>query len=192
MSGERKNVINWDAYYMGIALFGTLRSKDPRTQVGACIVDDNHRILSVGYNGTVFGMNDVDMPWHSNGEKTNDVMNIKNTFVVHAEANALDNFYGDRFRLNGATIYVTLFPCTECTKRIINAGIKRVVYLKMYKKKDLVMSSNYMFKMANVQVEEFSDINAIKKLKNQILNEYIIKLDEFLESKEPQQIKIKK
>lgn len=191
MSGERKNVINWDAYYMGMALLGTLRSKDPKTQVGSCIVDDNHCILSVGYNGTVSGMSDTDMPWHSNGEKTNDVMNIKNTFVVHAEANALDHYYGDKFRLNGSTIYVTLFPCIECTKRLVNEGIKRVVYLNMYKKPDLVEASMKMFNNANVQVEEFSDIDAIKKLKNQILNEYILKLDEFLESKEPQNVKRK-
>lgn len=162
MSGERIGYLTWDEYFMLLAIASSMRSKDPRTQVGACIAKENH-VLSQGYNGTVSGMSDAEMPWNSLGEETNDIMNIKNTFVVHAEANSILNYKGDIGNLKGADIYVTLFPCLECTKQIITVGIKRIVYLDMYKKKDLVMASQYMLNKAGVQYEQFENMDALEE-----------------------------
>lgn len=170
MPGERENYIDWESFFMYQAILASERSKDPRTQVGACIVKD-HKTLSIGYNGTVAGMDDhIDMPWHSNGEATNDIMQIKNTFVYHAEANAIDNYFGIPSMLQGSTIYVTLFPCLECTKRIIQKGIKRVVYLELYKKADQMKASMYMLEKAGVIVEKFENINQIKDTSEKISN----------------------
>lgn len=168
MAGKREDYISWDEYFMGIALISSLRSKDPRTQVGACIVDTEKHILSTGYNGAPLNLSDDDLPWNSLGEKNNDIMNIKNTFVCHAEANAIDNYYGNKEKLKDSTIYVTLFPCVECAKRIIQNKIKKVVYLKQYTKKDQINAANYMFEKANVKVEKF-DIKGLYNLKNSFL-----------------------
>ncbi len=102
-----------------------LRSKDPNTQVGACIADTNHRILSVGYNGTPSALNDDDFPWGVRGRPLAD----KHSYVVHAEANAVLNYRGSLKDLSGATVYVTLFPCNECAKILAQVGIGEVVYL---------------------------------------------------------------
>lgn len=162
MSGEREDYLTWDEYFMLLAITSSMRSKDPRTQVGACIAKNNH-VLSQGYNGAIPGMSDKEMPWDSLGEENNDIMNIKNTFVVHAESNAILNYRGSRDNLEGADIYVTLFPCLECTKQIITVGIKRIVYLNMYTKKDLVIASQYMLNKADVQCEQFEDIDSLKE-----------------------------
>lgn len=168
MAGKREDYISWDEYFMGIAFISSLRSKDPRTQVGACIVDKENHILSTGYNGAPLNLNDDDLPWDSLGEKNNDIMNIKNTFVCHAEANAIDNYYGNKEKLKDSTIYVTLFPCVECAKRIIQNKIKKVVYLKQYTKEDQINAATYMFEKANVKVEKF-DIEGLYNLKNSFL-----------------------
>ena len=106
---------------MSVAYISSLRSKDPRTQVGACIVDKNHRIISTGYNGMVNGCNDIDMPWgRSKG------LDGKYLYVVHSELNAILHA---RINLEGCKIYVTLFPCNECVKAIIQSGIKEIIYL---------------------------------------------------------------
>ena len=110
MAGKRENYISWERDFMGVALINSMRSKDPKTQVGACIVDKENHILSTGYNGAPLGFDDNDMPWDSKGEENHDIMNIKNTFVCHAEANAIDNYAGNKERLVDSTIYVTLFP----------------------------------------------------------------------------------
>lgn len=170
MSGERKDYLSWDECFMFEAIVASMRSKDPRTQVGAVIVDENNHLLSQGYNGAVKGMDDrTDMPWDSLGEQTGDIMQIKNTFVVHAEANAIQNYTGEKIRLKNAKIYVTLFPCLECTKLIITSGISKVVYLNMYSKKDTVLASKYMFNKAGVSVENFNDNNSLEKVKQKIL-----------------------
>ena len=124
MPGKRENYLSWSEYSMGIALLASLRSKDPSTQVGAYIVRDN-KPLSIGYNGLTVGMNDDEFYWDSRGEKIGDIYTTKNPYVAHAEANAILNYKGD---LTNATIYVTLFPCNECAKAIIQAGISCVVY----------------------------------------------------------------
>lgn len=159
MSGKRLDYIDFDTFFMTTALIASERSKDPRTRVGAVIVKDNY-IQSIGYNGTPKGMDDDIMPWDSTGEATGDLLQIKNSFVVHAEADALDNL-PNGFNPNGSTLYVTLFPCMECAKRIVNLGIKKVVYLKEYEKSSNVVS-NHMFRLAGVEVEKFTNLEKIK------------------------------
>lgn len=119
---KREDYISWDEYFMGIAILSTYRSKDPNTQVGACIVNDENKIVSIGYNGSPRGLNDDDMPWERNG----DFINTKYAYVCHSELNAILNYNGS---LKGTRIYVTLFPCNECAKAIVQAGIKEVIYL---------------------------------------------------------------
>ncbi len=114
-------ILNWDSYFMGLAHLSALRSKDPHTQVGAAIVDDDHRVISVGYNGLPRGCTDQEYPWQREG----DVLDTKYPYVVHAELNAILN---SKWSVKGTTIYVSLFPCNECAKAIIQSGIKRVVY----------------------------------------------------------------
>ena len=121
---KRKDYISWDEYFMGVAILASKRSKDPNTQVGACIVDDSKRILSTGYNGFPYGCEDDEFPWERSGEKETDT---KYPYVVHAELNAILNA-GEK-NLRGAIVYVCLFPCHECAKAIIQSGISEVVYL---------------------------------------------------------------
>ncbi len=118
---KRSDYISWDEYFMGVALLASKRSKDPNTQVGACIVDKTRRILSTGYNGFPAGCSDDLFPWERDGEDT------KYSYVVHAELNAILNARGKN--LEGSRLYVDLFPCNECAKAIIQAGISEVVYL---------------------------------------------------------------
>lgn len=125
MPDKRRDVISWDEFFMRVALAAAMRSKDPNTQVGACIADTNHRILSVGYNGTPVAINDDDFPWGASDDPLMD----KHSYVVHAEANAILNYRGSLKDVQGATVYVTLFPCHECAKMLVQAGIGEVVYL---------------------------------------------------------------
>ena len=120
---HRTDNLNWDEYFMGIAQLSALRSKDPSTQVGACIVDPNHKVVSIGYNGMPRGVDDDQIPWgHGEG------LDSKYLYVCHAEFNAILN-NRDGSALNGCRIYVTLFPCNECAKAIVQTGIKEIVYL---------------------------------------------------------------
>lgn len=125
MSEKRSDVISWDEFFMRVALAASMRSKDPNTQVGACIADTNHRILSVGYNGTPSALTDDEFPWGVSDDPLND----KHSYVVHAEANAVLNYRGSLKDMSGATVYVTLFPCNECAKILAQVGIGEVVYL---------------------------------------------------------------
>ena len=148
---KRADYITWDQYFMGIAIMSALRSKDPGTQVGACIVDNDNRILSVGYNGMPTGCNDDDMPWNRDGEG----LTSKYFFVCHAELNAILNYRGGG-TLKGSRCYATLFPCNECAKLIIQAGIKEVIYLcDKYKDTDNVKASKLMFDNCGVKYTEF-------------------------------------
>lgn len=119
---KRDNYISWDEYFMGIALLSGERSKDPNTQVGACIVGADNRILSVGYNGFPNGCSDELFPWARDGEE----LSTKYPYVAHSELNAILNYRGGS--LEGAKLYVSLFPCNECAKAIIQSGIKKVIY----------------------------------------------------------------
>lgn len=154
MPGKREDYLTWDEYFMGQALEVSLRSKDPSTQVGACIANQENKQVSVGYNGLPDGMNDDDFCWNSPGELTGDIYTTKNPWVVHAERNAILNCKGTK--LDGTTIYVTLFPCNECAKSIIQAGIKKVVYLRMYKHDELVKITKTMFDLAGVEYVPFN------------------------------------
>lgn len=119
----RKDYISWDAYFMGVAKLSAMRSKDPNTQVGACIVNLDKRIIGIGYNGLTAGADDSLFPWESEGENA---LQTKYPYVVHAEANAILNATSSS--LKGASLYVTLFPCNECTKLIVQSGIAEIVY----------------------------------------------------------------
>lgn len=149
MSKKRKDYLSWDEYFMAIAKLSAMRSKDPSTQVGACIVSDKNRILSIGYNGAPNGYNDDLFPWDREG----DPLDTKYMYVVHAERNAVLNYRGSRSELENAKIYVDLFPCNECAKEIIQAGIKEVVYLKDEFKayQEQVVASKRMFDACGVK-----------------------------------------
>jgi len=145
----RKDHITWDEYFMGIAKLAAQRSKDPNTQVGACIVNDAHKIVSVGYNGMPTGVADEDMPW----EREGDYLNTKYPFVCHAELNAILNSATD---LHGCTLYVTLFPCNECAKAVIQTGIKKVIYEQdKYATADNTKASKIMFKKCGVKISQY-------------------------------------
>ncbi len=121
---KRKDYLTWDEYFMSIAKLSAMRSKDPSTQVGACIVSDDNRILSIGYNGAPNGFSDEKFPWGREGAN----LDTKYPYVCHAELNAVLNFRGNKKDLENAKIYVDLFPCNECAKIIIQSGIKEVIY----------------------------------------------------------------
>ena len=162
MPGKRENALNWEEYFMLCALLARERSKDPSTQVGAVIVKNN-RILSVGYNGTPRGMSDEEMPWNSLGEKNGNILEVKNSFVIHAEANALDNLpLGTD--LEGATMYVSLSPCPECAKRIAQSKIKRVVYFNKYRKEELFTLTSKILEYDQVELVSSSVTNLSFKL----------------------------
>ena len=122
MNENKKQYISWDEYFMGVSMLSALRSKDPNIKVGACIVNKTKRLVGIGYNGFPVGCSDDEFPWGRDGE----FLKTKYPFVVHAEANAILNSTAD---LHGSTIYVSLFPCHECSKLIIQSGIKEIVYL---------------------------------------------------------------
>ncbi|MBO5783429.1 MAG: dCMP deaminase family protein [Clostridia bacterium] len=147
---KRTDYMNWDEYFMGVALLAARRSKDPSTQVGACIVDQNNIILSTGYNGFPYGCSDDTFPWGRTGE----INDTKYPYVVHAELNAILNAQGRSLR--GARIYVALFPCNECAKAIIQSGIREVIYLSdKYATTDSTMASKRMLEAAGVKLTPF-------------------------------------
>ncbi len=164
MQGKREDYINWDDYFMGVALLAAQRSKDPSTQVGACIVDATNRILSTGYNGFPKGCSDDEFPWNrdeNDGE-------TKYPFVVHAELNAILNNRGKS--LADSKIYVALFPCHECAKAIIQAGINEVIYLSdKYKDTTSDANSRRMLESAGVKLTK------LKPTKKSILLNFDIK-----------------
>ena len=125
LGNKRKNYLTWDEFFIGVASLAAKRSKDPNTQVGACIVDKENRILSIGYNGTPNGFSDDKFPWDREGEKK---IETKYPYVCHAELNAILNYRGSRKDLVDSKIYVDLFPCNECAKAIVQSGIKEVIY----------------------------------------------------------------
>ena len=173
MSTKKESYLTWNEYFMAQALLSSLRSKDPSTQVGACIVDNDNIIVSMGYNGLTRGMDDDKFHWHSPGEVNNNLKTTKNPFVVHAELNAILN---SKRSLDNTTIYVTLFPCNECAKAIIQAGIKKVVYLRMYDKQELVEITKMMFDAAGVEYISYNKEKNLKKEEVKELSENIQKM----------------
>lgn len=142
--------VTWDEYFMTIALLSAKRSKDPSTQVGACIVDNENKVVSIGYNGMPRHCDDTKLTW----EKGED-LNNKYLYVCHAEFNAILNTR-DGSHLNGCKIYVTLFPCNECAKAIIQTGIKKVIYLSdKYQDQLSTRASKKLFQVAGVEIEQY-------------------------------------
>ena len=153
MSDKRSDYISWDEYFMGIAKLSALRFKDPSTQVGACIVSEDNKILSMGYNGLPRGCNDDEFPWAKDVDEQG-AYNSKYLYVTHSELNAILNYRGPS--LEGAKIYVTLFPCNECAKAIIQAGIKTIIYEEdKYSDTDMVKASKRMLNAAGVRYYEY-------------------------------------
>lgn len=151
MGGKREDYINWDEYFMGVAHLSGMRSKDPNTQVGACIVSKMNKILSMGYNGFPLGCSDEEFPWEREGEE----LETKYPFVTHSELNAILNYRGGS--LEGTKLYVSLFPCNECAKAIIQAGIKTVVYdSDKYAGTPMNIASKKMFDAAGVEYIQYT------------------------------------
>ena len=150
---KREDYITWDQYFMGIAMFSAERSKDPSTQVGACIVSADNKILSVGYNGMPCNCSDDLFPWEREGS----ALETKYMFVCHAELNAILNYSGAA--LSGSRLYVTLFPCNECAKAIIQSGIKEVIYAdNKYDGTDGVEASKKMLDAAGVKYRQYEHL----------------------------------
>ena len=144
------SVISWDEYFMGIALLSSKRSKDPSTQVGACIVDEDNKVVSIGYNGMPRQLDESKLTWEK-GEG----LNSKYLYVCHAEFNAILNIRNGS-SLKGCTLYVTLFPCNECAKAIIQTGIKKIIYLSdKYPDSVSTLASKKMFELAGVKLEKY-------------------------------------
>lgn len=148
---KRKDYIGWDEYFMGVAMLSAQRSKDNNTQVGACIVNSEKKIVAVGYNGMPTGCNDDDMPWEREGET---LLDTKYPFVCHAELNAILN--RNSANLSSCTLYVTLFPCNECAKAIIQSGIKKVIYKSnKYADTESAKASALLFRKCGIECEEY-------------------------------------
>ena len=151
---KRENYIGWDEYFMGVALLSGERSKDPNSQVGACIVSEDNKILSIGYNGFPRGCSDDEVPW----EREGNFAETKYPYVCHGELNAILNYTGTT--LKNSRIYVALFPCNECAKAIIQSGIKEVIYKEdKYADTEAVKISKRMLKMGGVKIRQYQPTN---------------------------------
>jgi dCMP deaminase len=149
MPGKRENYLSWDDYFMGIADLSAQRSKDPKTQVGCCIINpETKRILSIGYNGLPRGFDDDTFDWSETKRE-------KHSFVIHAEVNAILNTDAD---LDNSSVYVTMFPCSECAKLLVQAGISEIIYRdEKFRTKETGEAANEIFKTAGVQVRRWLD-----------------------------------
>ena len=160
MSEKRSDYLTWDEYFMGVAFLSGMRSKDPNTQVGACIVSDDNKILSMGYNGFPKGCSDDDFPWNRDAE---DPLCSKYFYSTHSELNAILNYRGGS--LEGAKLYVSLFPCNECAKAIIQAGIRTVIYdSDKYADTPSVIASKRMCDAAGVRYYKYNRTNREMKI----------------------------
>lgn len=159
---KRTDYISWDEYFMGVADLSGKRSKDPNTQVGACIVSQDNKILSMGYNGFPRGCSDDEFPWGKEKE-TLDPYSAKYLYVTHSELNAILNYRGGS--LEGSKLYVTLFPCNECAKAIIQAGIKTVIYKEdKYQDSPSVRASKRMLNAAGVRYYQYETTGRVIKI----------------------------
>ena len=145
---KREDYINWDEYFMGVAMLSAMRSKDPNTQVGACIVSPEQKIMSMGYNGFPSGCSDDEFTWAREGEDN------KYFYSTHSELNAILNYRGGS--LEGAKMYVSLFPCNECAKAIIQSGIRKIIFdSEKYSGTDPDIAAKKMFQAAGVVCEKY-------------------------------------
>ena len=151
MSDKREDYISWDEYFMGVAILSGMRSKDPNTQVGACIVSEDHKILSMGYNGLPIGCSDDEFPWCREG----DPLENKYFYTTHSELNAILNYRGGS--LEGASIYVTLFPCCRCMAMLMQKKISEIVYLSDKHHDDPeYVASRKLLGLSDIKVREFN------------------------------------
>jgi dCMP deaminase len=150
---KRQNYISWDEYFMGVAYLSSLRSKDDSSQVGACIVNGKNRIVGIGYNGLPIGCSDDEFPW----ERVGDFLDTKYPYVVHAEPNAILNA---TVPLEGSRMYVTLFPCNECAKLIIQSGIREIIFLSdKYAGTDSDIAAKKMLSASGVKTRKLERFN---------------------------------
>ena len=150
MTAKRTDYISWEEYFMAVAQLSARRSKDPNTQVGACIVNKNKRIIGIGYNGFPTGCSDDELPWSREGN----LLDTKYPYVCHAEMNAITNA-ANKPDLDGGTMYVSLFPCNECAKLIVQVGLKEVVYLQdTYHDMDIFIAARKIFELAGVNCRQ--------------------------------------
>ncbi len=157
---KRQDYINWDQYFMGVAELSALRSKDPNTQVGCCIASPDNKIYSLGYNGLPIGLSDDEFPWENKAKNAEDT---KYPYVCHSELNAILNFTGHS--LKGCRLYVTLFPCNECAKAIIQSGIVEVIYKdNIYPDSISTIASMKMLKAAKIKITKYQSANKEIKL----------------------------
>lgn len=155
MGNKREDYISWDEYFMGVAKLSGMRSKDPSTQVGCCIVSQNNKILSMGYNGLPIGCSDDEFPWDREGD---DPLKTKYVYATHSELNAILNYSGGS--LQGTKLYVSLFPCNECAKAIIQSGIKEIIYdCDKYADTPSVIASKRMMNAAGVAYRQYEKTN---------------------------------
>ncbi|MFO7976546.1 MAG: dCMP deaminase family protein [Candidatus Hydrogenedentota bacterium] len=151
MTEKRKDYLSWDDYFMGLAILSAQRSKDPNSQVGACVVDENNKIVGIGYNGFPIGCSDDELPW---AREADSALDTKYPYVCHAELNAILNT--NIADTSGCRLYVTLFPCNECAKLIIQSGLREVIYLSdKYRDTDSNKSARRMFDMVGVKYRIF-------------------------------------
>ncbi len=161
-SRKRTDYISWDEYFMGVAELSGMRSKDPNTQVGCCIVSSDNKIMSMGYNGLPIGCSDDEFPWNRENAD-DDPYNAKYVYVAHSELNAILNYRGGS--LEGSKLYVTLFPCNECAKAIIQAGIKTVIYADdKYAGSPGTRASKRMFDAAGVRYYPYNATGRVMKI----------------------------
>lgn len=157
---KREDYLKWDEYFMGIALLSAMRSKDPNTSVGSCIVSRDNKILSVGYNGMPAGCSDDEYPWEREDDSA---LNTKYFYVCHAELNAILNYTGTNMR--GAKVYTTLFPCHECTKALIQTGISEIIYYSdKYHSSDSTVAAKRMLNSAGILYRKYEPLHKIVPL----------------------------
>ena len=156
---KREDYISWDEYFMGVAMLSAARSKDPNTQVGACIVSQDNKILSMGYNGFPIGCSDDEFPWNRDG----DPYENKYFYTTHSELNAILNYRGGS--LEGSKLYVTLFPCNECAKAVIQSGIRTIIYADdKYADTPGVRASKRMLTAAGVEMIPYTHSGRVVEL----------------------------
>jgi dCMP deaminase len=154
---HKEKHMSWDTYFMSLAVLSSFRSKDPKTQNGACIVDTQQRVLAMGYNGLPKGLRDSEELFWS--DEDSDPLRSKHSYVVHAEANAIYN--KNLADIRNSTLYVTCFPCRECAKAIIQNGISRVVFLwKKEHHEKINEVVELMFESANVEYVPFKKLES--------------------------------
>lgn len=160
MTTKRNDYLSWDEYFMAVAQLSAMRSKDPSTQVGACIVNRNKRIIGIGYNGFPVGCSDDLLPWAREGE----YLETKYPYVCHAEMNAITNA-SNKQDLDGGSMYVSLFPCNECAKLIVQVGLKEVVYLSdKYATEPKFVAARKIFELAGVKFRPFTPVRKLINL----------------------------